>query len=59
MVVMVGVSHTPVEITDEMIIVEAKQDVYEDISPSARARAVAQKLDVKRSRVYSVLMAGL
>jgi len=59
MVVMVGVSQIPVEITDTMIAVEAKQAIYETLSPSARARAVAQKLDVKRSRVYDVLMAGL
>jgi len=59
MVVMVGVSQIPVEITDAMIAVEAKQAIYEILSPSARARAVAQKLDVKRSRVYDVLMAGL
>jgi len=58
MVVMIGVSQTPVEITDAMIVVEAKQAIYEALSPSARARAVAQKLDVKRSRVYDVLMAG-
>jgi len=59
MVVMVGVSQTPAEVTDEMIVMEAKKVNYENISPSARARAVAQKLNVKRSRVYDVLMAGL
>jgi len=59
MVVMVGISQTAVETTDEMIVTEAKKVSYEDMSPSARARAVAQKLDVKRSRVYAVLMAGL
>jgi len=57
MVVMVGVSQMPVEITDAMIAIEAKKSVYESISPSARARAVAQNLGVKRSRVYDVLLA--
>ncbi len=59
MVVMVGVSQIPVEITDEMILIEAKKEIYKTLSPSARARAVAQKLGVKRSRVYDVLMVGL
>ncbi|MDQ6967817.1 MAG: 16S rRNA (cytidine(1402)-2'-O)-methyltransferase [Mariprofundaceae bacterium] len=59
MVVMVGISQTPTEITDEMIVVEVKKGAYDALSPSARARAVAQKLDVKRSRVYAVLMAAL
>jgi len=59
MVVMVGISQTPVEITDAMIVIEAKKEAYDTLSPSARARTVAQKLDVKRSRVYDVLMAGL
>jgi len=59
MVVMVGVSQQAVEISDMMIIEEAKKPCYVDISPSARARAVAQKLNVKRSRVYDVLMAAL
>ena len=59
MVVMVGVSQTPVEITDEVILIEAKKEIYDTLSPSARARAVAQKLNVKRSSVYDVLMAGL
>jgi len=59
MVVMVGVSQIPIEITNEMIVIEAKKTSYEALSPSARARAVAQKLDVKRSQVYAVLMAGL
>jgi len=56
MVVMIGVSQETVEITDAMIIFEGQQPSYESLSPSARARAVAQKLDVKRSRVYTVLM---
>lgn len=59
MVVMVGVSQTAVEIDDAMIIAESKKACYEALPPSARARAVAQALGVKRSRVYDVLMAGL
>ena len=59
MVVMVGVSQVVEKITDEMILIEAKKEIYTTLSPSARARTVAQKLNVKRSRVYDVLMAGL
>ncbi|MDQ6957006.1 MAG: 16S rRNA (cytidine(1402)-2'-O)-methyltransferase, partial [Mariprofundaceae bacterium] len=59
MVVMVGVSQEVVEISDAMILIEAKKEVYTTLSPSARARTVAQKLNVKRSRVYDVLMAEL
>ncbi|MDQ6954402.1 MAG: 16S rRNA (cytidine(1402)-2'-O)-methyltransferase [Mariprofundaceae bacterium] len=59
MVVMVGVSQTPVEITDMMIESEARKASYEQLSPSARARTVAQCLGVKRSRVYDVLMKAL
>ena len=56
MVVMVGVSQTVIEVSDDMIIHVAKSSEYIDLSPSARARAVAQRLHVKRSHVYDVLM---
>jgi len=59
MVVMVGVSQTPIEVTDNMIESEARKPLYETLSPSARARTVAQSLNVKRSRVYDVLMKAL
>jgi len=57
MVVMVGVSQTPIEIDDSMIEVEAAKVIYNDLAPSGKARAVAQALGVKRARVYAVLLA--
>jgi len=56
MVVMVGVSQDAIEVSDTMIVNVAKSAEYVDLSPSARARAVAQRLGVKRSYVYDVLM---
>jgi 16S rRNA (cytidine1402-2'-O)-methyltransferase len=58
MVVMVGVSQTLIEVSDEVIVHVAKRSEFIDLSPSARARAVAQRLNVKRSYVYELLMAA-
>ena len=56
MVVMVGAPLQVEAVTDEVILKTAEKMQYENLSPSALARAVAQKLDVKRSYVYQLLL---
>jgi len=56
MVVMVGASQQPREVSDDDILALANLDAYRLLSPSARARTIAQKLAVKRSHVYDLLM---
>ncbi|MDX8397679.1 MAG: 16S rRNA (cytidine(1402)-2'-O)-methyltransferase [Mariprofundaceae bacterium] len=56
MVVMVGLSKIKLEVSDDLIVSLASEVAYQDLSPSSKAKAIAQQLGVKRSRVYELLL---
>lgn len=56
MVLLIGPDDAPVHVEDQEICHVAAQAEFSTLSPSGRAREVARRLHIPRSRVYQLLM---